>query len=158
MIPLEDEISDETDYMPVYHPEPPEILAHKQIGGLLTEIDAAEMLAQGLEGLKVLHANEIVLGDLFHGNISRSLVDQIIGHRVACICGFGEFRRADFTRFSRRTRPCQTSACHGHTVSRWCWTQFTLPRRIAGPSNAQSSQTIYLDGSVGRASTTFPRN
>lgn len=55
--------------MPVYLPEPPETLAERHTREPLMEIDVAEVLAQVFEGLKFLHANDIVHGGLYPGNI-----------------------------------------------------------------------------------------
>ena len=57
------------EYMPVYLPEPPETLAERHARYPLTEIDAAQVLAQVLEGLKLLHANDIIHGSLYPGSI-----------------------------------------------------------------------------------------
>lgn len=58
-----------TEYMPVYLSEPPETLADIHAKIPLTEIDAAEVLAQTFEGLKFLHANGIVHGSIHPGSI-----------------------------------------------------------------------------------------
>ena len=54
-----------TEYMPVYLSEPPETLADRQISAPLTVIDTVEVLAQIFEGLKFLHAHEIVHGSVY---------------------------------------------------------------------------------------------
>ena len=54
-----------TEYMPVYLPEFPETLAHRQHSAPLTVIDAVEVLAQIFEGLKFLHAHSIVHGSVY---------------------------------------------------------------------------------------------
>ena len=61
----EDIITDMTEYMPVYLPEPPETLADRQRSAPLTVIDAVEVLAQIFEGLKFLHAHKIVHGSVY---------------------------------------------------------------------------------------------
>ena len=61
----EDIISDMTEYMPVYLPELPETLADRQNSAPLTVIDAVEVLAQIFEGLKFLHAHNIVHGCVY---------------------------------------------------------------------------------------------
>ena len=61
----EDIITDMTEYMPVYLPEPPETLADRQRSAPLTVIDAVEVLAQVFEGLKFLHAHKIVHGSVY---------------------------------------------------------------------------------------------
>lgn len=65
----EDIISDGTEYMPVYLPEPQETLADIQVRGLLTESQAGLLLAQIFEGLNFLHENNIVHGSLYPGSI-----------------------------------------------------------------------------------------
>ena len=65
----EDIITDMTEYMPVYLLEPPETLADRQMRAPLTVFDAVEVLAQIFEGLKFLHAHEIVHGSVYPGVI-----------------------------------------------------------------------------------------
>ncbi|KAL9132554.1 MAG: hypothetical protein Q9175_006272 [Cornicularia normoerica] len=69
IISPEDIITDSTEYMPVYLPEPPETLADRHIRAPLSEIDVGEVLAQVFEGLKFLHANAIIHGSVYPGNI-----------------------------------------------------------------------------------------
>ena len=61
----EDITMDMTEYMPVYLPELPESLADRQHSAPLTVIDAVEVLAQIFEGLKFLHAHDIVHGSVY---------------------------------------------------------------------------------------------